>query len=226
MIELNEFDISYKEYQKLVFRQTLLFCVFPYIALWLFMTIMSNLPSVASLGLLIFLLGIAYLVYRMTGHQYGVSPKNTWLYQKRKISFDADKVHFHAEDGLEAHIPLSHILKIDRSGGYYRLFFLNRFTAYILIPVSAFHSEEDRMRFETEILMKISPRATLWKKIGITLLILVCLGYVGWALMLRSNRANSGRCCEIRHTVPTEQISMLLTTNNHLNLCDLRALRG
>ena len=209
MIELNEFDIPRKELLKLLFRQILIPCG-ALIAFWFF-PVAQGTPMTASLIILIaYLVLIGWLCW-LVCYQHGLSSKNTFLYQKRKISFDADKIHVHAEDGSEVHILLSHILQIDRYGAYYRLFFLHRL-AYIPIPVSAFRSEEDRIRFETEVVKKISPRATLWRRLGICLLILACIGFIGWGFMLRSNRVKSGRCCEFRHSVPVEQ----LAAYNHL----------
>jgi len=115
----------------------------------------------------------------MMCYQNGLSPNNTILYQKRNISFEVDKFRVQAEDGSEACILLKHMLQANRSGDYYRLFLWNRMV-YLLIPVSAFRSEEDRIRFETEILgnkmKKESSHAILWKRIGVFFCMLACVG--------------------------------------------------
>ena len=210
MIELNEFAIPRREYLKLIAWQTLPLGLM-FIALWLsFVAI--GIPTFMSLIILFFYLALIGGIFWSICYQYGLSPKNTFLYQKRKISFDTDKIHIHVEDGFETHFLLSYILRVDRTGNYYRLFSLN-YHFHFLIPVSAFRSEDDRKRFETEIVQKISPRATLWKWLGICLIILFCVGFFGWSMKMKSNRA--GRCCEFQHFIPVEQFA-----DNHHSLSE------
>jgi len=98
----------------------------------------------------------------------------THLFQKRKVSFADDKFHIQCEDGSESHVLLSHVIKADRLGEYYRLF-LNRLN-FSPILVSAFRSEEDRLRFETEILGdKLKANTIPWKAILIFLVVSACL---------------------------------------------------
>jgi len=110
------------------------------------------------------------------------SAKEPHLYQKRKLTFDAGKFHIQLEDGSESSILLSHIVVADRMGDYYRLF-LSKVVFYP-IPVSAFRSEEDRTRFEKEILGdKLKTQTFPWRATLIFLLVSACL--LGSAWMLR-----------------------------------------
>lgn len=191
MIELDEFDIPRRKYLELLSRQlgALYYMEFvAYVALMLIMGIMTGdwwyyLPA-SVIGLPF----IWYGVRQTLCYHYGLSPENTFLYQKRKIVFDADKFHIQAEDGSEVHASLNHILQADRLGGYYRLLLLHR-VAYFLIPISAFCSAEDRLRFETEILgnkMKTRSQTILRKAIRIFGLLLVLVCIVGCAYMFQT----------------------------------------
>ena len=184
MVELDEFEISRREYLKLHFLKTPDILLFVFAVTYILFCVIVGMHWI----LLFFVLIICYATYRLQCYQFALSPKNTFLYQKRKISFDADKFHVQIEDGSEAHVLLSHILRADRSGRYYRLFFPNRFTFHI-IPDSAFRNEEDRVRFETEILgnkmKKESTCAVLWKRIGVFIFLLACVSLICLAFGIR-----------------------------------------
>jgi hypothetical protein len=123
------------------------------------------------LGIFLFVLIVCTILpYFLCWHYF--PEKHTHLYQKTTISFDVDKLHILCEDGLESHILWVHIVKADRIGNYYRLY--QHDFSYVPVLVSAFHSEEDRMRFETEILGdKLKPFP--WKRHVVTLLICTCV---------------------------------------------------
>ncbi|MGL4943498.1 MAG: hypothetical protein ACRC46_09945 [Thermoguttaceae bacterium] len=151
-IELDEYAITRSDYAKLIFRSSVKRCFWvgfcgamALLALailsgnWFFLTI--TLPI---------LLGVIGVVCTIQCWYNVPSPKAVHLYQKRKTSFDEDQFHIKAEDGSESHLSLSHIEYADRCWRYYRLF-LNK-VSYVPIPTSAFRTEDDRRRFETEIL--------------------------------------------------------------------------
>jgi hypothetical protein len=102
------------------------------------------------------------------------SAKDTTTYQKRKISFDTDKFHIQTDDGSESHILLTHFPKVYRLGNYYCVFLDT--ASFMPIPVTAFRSEEDRIRFETEIFGdKFKTNSFSWKPLLIFLLVSACL---------------------------------------------------
>jgi hypothetical protein len=51
-----------------------------------------------------------------------LSTQDTHVYQRRKMSFDTDKIHVQSEDGSEVHITWNHIMKVKRLGNYYCLY--------------------------------------------------------------------------------------------------------
>jgi hypothetical protein len=188
MIELDEFDIPHREHAKLVFRQALMSGILPLACLVAYMISLTIVGMwVLSLFTLFGTIVAVCLICITLYHAHALSQKHAHLYQKRNISFDADKFHIHAADGSEVHVLLNHILRADRFGDYYRLFFLNAGTCFF-IPVSSFRSEEDRVRFETEILgskMKVSHRINFWY--NVCMLLFVCLFGFTLALIMASS---------------------------------------
>jgi hypothetical protein len=153
MIELNEFDYPRREYVKMIRPYLLRGCYWglAYIA---FVLSAWLLDFDGGLFMFLFLFVCPFSLYisytYLNGWFFAASAKDTHFYQKRTMSFDADKFHVQEEDGSESHISLNQILRADCYGNYYRLF-LNNY-CMLPVPVSAFRSDEDRMRFETEIL--------------------------------------------------------------------------
>ena len=176
MIELDEFAMTRNDFFWLIFRHTLTrFCwAYAYVAVS-FIALMILHDDLAALLVILPGVLIAYsILHFITCRYYLPSAKETHCYQKRKISFDADKFHIQCEDGSESHILLSHVVAADRLCGYYRLF-LNKIN-FSPVLVSAFRSEEDRLRFETEILGdKLKTKTVPLKAIFIFLLVTVCL---------------------------------------------------
>jgi len=176
MIELDEFSMSRNDYYRLIFRHSLkkLCWVYAYVAVIL----TALMIPFGNWGFLLIVLMGTLIVYSILFfiqcRNTLPSVKETHLFQKRKISFGDDKFHIQCEDGSESHVLLNHVIKADRMGDYYRLF-LNKLN-FCPILVSAFRSEEDRIRFETEILgVKLKANAVPWKAIFIFLLISACL---------------------------------------------------
>ena len=176
MIELDEFAMTRNDYFRLIFRHTLKrYCwAYAYVAV-IFIALMILCDDLTALVVILPGILIAYSILMYAQSRYYLpSAKETHFYQKRKITFEDDKFHFHCEDGSESHVLLSHVVVADCLCGYYRLF-LNKIN-YCAILVSAFRSEEDRLRFETEILGdKLKTKAVPWKAILIFLVVSACL---------------------------------------------------
>jgi hypothetical protein len=153
MIELNEFEYPRREYVKMIRPYLLQGCFW---GLAYFVFVLCAWLLVLDGGFFVFTFFIVcpvclWVSYaNLNGWFFASSAKDTHVYQKRKMSFDTDKFHIQEEDGSESHTLLNQILHADRHGNYYRLF-LNNY-CMLPVPVSAFRSEDDRIRFETEIL--------------------------------------------------------------------------
>jgi hypothetical protein len=185
MIELDEFEFPRRELIKLFFRQLLWsYCkAFAYVAVFaVALAIFSNVwfaPVIVSTVVFFF---ACLITGSVRYFQYVPSAKETQFFQKRKISIDADKLHIQTEDGSEAHALLTHYPKVNRLGNYYCVY-VNA-ASYMPIPVTAFRSEEDRIRFETEIFGDVfKGNSIFWKPILIFLLVSVCL--IGSAYSIR-----------------------------------------
>ena len=100
---------------------------------------------------------------------------------KRKMTFENGFYHIVVEDGSEGKGPLSHFVRASMSRGYYLLHMSN--TYFYPIPFTAFRSEGDKVRFETEILGdKLKKETSPWK--SIFLLLLLSAGLLALAYML------------------------------------------
>jgi hypothetical protein len=176
MIELDEFAMTRNDYFRLIFRHTLkIVCWgYAYVAVILIaLMIPSGNWYFLFVSLVVTLIVYSILLFILCRYLLP-SAKETHFYQKRKISFDVDKFHIQCEDGSESHILLSHVVRADIAGNFYRLYLNKR--NYSAILVSAFKSEEDRLRFETEILGdKLKTQAVPWKAILIFLVVSACL---------------------------------------------------
>ena len=176
MIELDEFTIPRNDLFRISFWTSLkrLFWYFAYMTtIFIALGIISD-NWIFSLAGIPTLWIVIPIVHYITVWKAIPPMKETHNYQKRKLSFDAEKFHMQAEDGSESHILRNHIVRVSRLGGYYCLFF-NKVSC-CPVPVSAFRSEEDRMRFETEILGdKLKAGSIPWKRIIVFLLVSACL---------------------------------------------------
>jgi hypothetical protein len=128
------------------------------------------------------LLALIFLIAAYcTGRYCAYSKENHVLFQKRKMTFGNDMYHIICEDESEGHGPLSHFYKTELFCDYY-LLYMSNMTCYP-IPVSAFRDEEERTRFETEILGdKLKTKVIPWKGILLFLWLSACL--LGTAFML------------------------------------------
>ena len=193
MIELDEFEISKKEYLKLIYRPVnetyywdipcslLLFIAFAIVFDNWFIPALFCLP-LCVLALLAALYNNRWFYYLVTKD---TSIKETHFYPKPKISFDAEKIHVQHEDGSEDHHLLSHVRRVGRFGNYYCLFLNKGSCGPIPVPFFAFRSEEDQKQFEEVVCDKVPSFMPLWKKIVIFLLISMFLlgGAFGWRIM-------------------------------------------
>ena len=171
MIELDEFKIKGKEYVWLIFWLGVPYKLvgLAYVTLFLCACAIVSDRWVFTIGFSVTLVVCVLVSLYCTGREYAYSKENNAVTQKRKMSFGNGIFHILEEDGLEAQVPLSRIYEANIFRGYYWLF-TNSTTDY-LIPISAFRSEEDRMRFEMEILGdKLKPSAIPWKHLFIILL--------------------------------------------------------
>jgi len=184
MIELDEYSIPRNDYFQLTFRHLLkrIIWVLAYGAVvFAVMSIFYGCWFPLYAGFPVTLIVVTIICY-IQSWNYVPSAKEPHHYQKRKLTFDAGKFHVQLEDGSESHVLLSHVVMADRMGDYYRLF-LSKIVFYP-VHVSAFRSEEDRTRFEKEILGdKLKTQTFPWKATLIFLLISACL--LGSASMLR-----------------------------------------
>ena len=184
MIELDEFEFKAKECFRLMFWTHAVKALW----VWAYLTIFMCAGAIV-LGDWMFpvifsvVLAITFLVSSyFEGRYYAYSKENNAVFQKRRWTFGNSTYHIVCEDGTEAQGPLSHIYKADIWCDCYCIFVSNMM--YYPIPFSAFRSEEDRIRFETEILGdKLKTKAIPWKKILVFLLVSAFL--IGLALLLR-----------------------------------------
>ena len=182
MIELDEFELSEKHMVHMVGW----FGVVCELWIWAYLTVFLLAVYVISPGnwiftpiffavLMAFSLLTFYFIWRYC--DYSCLPK-------LKMAF-GEGMYRMVSDGSEVQKPLSDIVKADISNDSYRLF-MNKMV-YYPIPITAFRSEEDRIRFETEILGDKLKRFSIpWKTVIIFLLVSACV--LGLALMLRLSR--------------------------------------
>lgn len=172
MIETNEYEFPAGDYFRMMFRHQLkiYFWAWSYLSVFLCsLAIFSGewCFSVSSISAVaIFFLAAAYFRAR----NFAYSTENRSALQKRTMRFDENMYHLVGEDGTEARGPLEHIHRADIACGYYRLY-INKINYYV-IPWTAFRSEEDRGRFENEILGdKLKRKSIPWKRMILFLLI-------------------------------------------------------
>jgi hypothetical protein len=185
MIELNEFEFPAKDFLRIYrwqlgihscwvgcYASVIVLCASIVLDVWIILPITMV------------ILGIVYFIQIYFMSRYFAFSKNSIImFQKRKLSFDDRKYYVTKEDGSEGNGPLSHFLYA-RVGKDYYLLYINGFN-YLPIPKSAFRSEEDRLRFEAEILIPaLKKKPSIWKPLVIFLIISAVL--IGTGLVLRS----------------------------------------
>ena len=178
MIELDEFEFPAKDYFWMTFWSVLswLLYIFAFLTVFLFSwALVSNnwmLPIIISA----LLFGISPFFAYLSAY-WSV---DCILTLKRKMTFENGFYHIVLEDGSEGKGPLSHFAKASMSRGYYLLYMSNMYV--YPIPFTAFRSEEDRVRFETEILGdKLKKETISWKSTFLFLLLsagLLALAYL------------------------------------------------
>ena len=187
MIELDEFEFPAKDYFRMEFWQRAVrsFWVWAYLTVFFYAVYYGVLqddvffPTFMSIWLIVALLAIAYFMGRSNAY----SKTNRAVLQKRKMSFGGGKYHIACADGTEGQGPLDHLHMAYILCGYYCLFVSS--VNYYAVPLTAFRSEEDRMRFETEILGdKLKKRLFPWKRIVIFLIVSSLM--IGLACLLRN----------------------------------------
>jgi hypothetical protein len=181
MIELNEFEFPAKDFLRMCRRQQGIkfFLVWAYASVFMYSLAIAEedwiTSSCFSAVMALFLFLVSYFVSRY----YAFSKKNLAMFQKRTWSFDEQKYYVITEDGSEGSGPLSTFISADVWNDYYRLY-VGTFACFPILK-SAFRSEEDRRRFETEILAPIL-RKKSWKRYVIFVIISALLLGTGFAL--------------------------------------------
>ena len=180
MIELNEFSFPAEDYFRLALRRALgrFGWIFAYVCS---ITGFTMLPAgnagtwavmMISFGILILL--SAYVA----GRRYVYAKENAAIYQKRKMTFDAGMGHYVCEDGTEAKFPLTQVSRVMMWRDYYLLYV----TKNNFVPVlrGAFASEDDRRRFEAEVVRGKMKKSGFVKYVVIYLVITAALMTVGF----------------------------------------------
>ncbi|MGL6194999.1 MAG: YcxB family protein [Thermoguttaceae bacterium] len=129
-----------------------------------------------SLLSFILMLVVVYSILVVQFIMFLLSKHANTIQRKRQFSFDSEMMHILLEDGSNSSTKLDHIVASKRSGNYYKLF-LNNYQ-FVPIPVDAFRSQEDREKFETEILGKTFTKNTLFSKKTLVFLALIVLFFV------------------------------------------------
>ena len=205
MIELKEYDLPVEDYYRLISRPARN-CFF-----WGLAYGCSVIGSFGALtgdwdvwacGVIIFLVFSAIIYFFWAGYirRMAFSPENKAALQKRKFTFGDGTYHILCEDGSESRGPLSHFVRAEIVGDDY-LLYLGKFHFYP-ISRSAFLSEEDRARFETEILGGKMGKPNYGKKLAIFLVVMAILFGTGFALRGYVSRGEEAECPGV--SVPEE----------------------
>jgi hypothetical protein len=206
MIELDEFEFSAKDYYRIVFWQLAVhyFRTWAYLTVFLlaiYVVVLDELffPICVSTVLAVSLLIITYFTARF----YAYSKTSNAILQKRKMSFGDGMCNLTCKDGTESRGPLNHFHGASIFYGHYCLFMHGG--QYYPIPFAAFRSEEDRTKFETEILGgKLKTKSIPWKQIAVFLLFSVCMFGAAYAFRVNIDPDN-GACCIIERVVTAFQ---------------------
>jgi len=155
MIELDEFELPPKEYFQLVFWDTLTyslrFCAYMSVFLFFLAIIFAHWTVWAVTFIISLLLPVFCLIFSYSaGKDWTYSLPTDHAFPKKKITFENGMYHVVCKNGSESKGPLSNFYEADVRRGYYRLFMDKVY--YMVIPATAFRSEDDRVRFEIEIL--------------------------------------------------------------------------
>ncbi len=184
MIELDEFDFPAKDYFRVRFSRQgkTLFWFWAYLGVFWLAIALINDAWIFAFAEIVVVGVVFYALNLFISRYYAFSKENRSMLQKRKITFVGQKYHIVCEDGSESQGPMEHFLRVDLRDNYYRLW-LNRLR-FMPIPVSAFRSDEDRKRFEMEILgEKLKKKSFPWKAMIVFLTVSVLL--IGLGCLLR-----------------------------------------
>lgn len=182
MIELKEYSFPADDYFHLMLRSVLklYMWVFAYAGaflgfLWL------PLGEVVIFIVSMILIGITLFLVAYVGVWWSVDSKeNAAVLQKRKMTFDAGMCHYVCEDGTEVKLPLAQIFRVDVLQDYYLLYIMK--FGYIPVPRDAFASEDDRPRFEAEVVRGKTRKSGFVKHVAIYLVITAMLAAAGFAM--------------------------------------------
>ncbi len=138
-----------------------------------------------SIGATIFLLVPLAVFFGVLAYfharKYAYSKKPPFIWQKRTMKFGEGSYFLDCEDGTKGQGPLANIIRVDIADGFYRLHLGSG--GHFLVQQSTFQSEEDRKRFETEIIgAKMRVRQWPWKHIAFFIVFSVLV--IGLALCM------------------------------------------
>ncbi|MDR3197709.1 MAG: hypothetical protein LBU34_07550 [Planctomycetaceae bacterium] len=191
MIELNEFEFPAKDFLRICRWQNGIHCCW----VWCYVNVILLPLFIASnewirCPIAMVITGIVFFIFNYFMSRYYAFSKNfISMFQKRKLSFDDWKYYATTEDGSEGSGPLSHFQYAGVWKDYYLLYIVP--SGFVPIPKSAFQSEEDRLRFETEILIpRLKKKPSFWKPVVIFLIISAVLIGTGFVLRSTANFSN------------------------------------
>lgn len=182
MLELNEFAFPSRDYYRLTLRRTATRFA------WFFLYGCSAAGCLGLMGgdmfiLLLWVIGagvIFSLATFLIAWRFVYAKENATIFQKRNVTFDSGFCHYMLEDGTESRFPLNTISFIEAWDDYY-LLYLTKHT-YMPVLRAAFRSDDDRQRFEAEVVAGKAKQPNVAKDIVIYLLITATLLAAGYWL--------------------------------------------
>ena len=182
MIETKEFDIPSKFLFGLMFRQ--LMVIFGWISMYssvvLFALGIIDGDLQYYMLLVVAMAGFFLTFAGFYARTLAFAKENHPITQRRTMKFGDGKYFIDCEDGTQVQAPLTRFHRAKMLCGCYLLYVNQK--GYFLVPKTAFRTEEDRKRFETEILGdKLQVASLPWKKVGGLLLFSAIV--IGYALL-------------------------------------------
>ena len=179
MIELNEFSFPADDYFRLVLRRLLsrLGWLFAYGGSVMGFLLLPVGHTGIWGGWMVFSGVLLLLTACAAARKFVYAKENAAIFQKRKMTFDAGMCHYVCEDGTEAKFPLTQISRVAVWRDYYLLYVTKH--NYVPVPRGALASEDDRRRFEAEIVRGKEKKSGFVKHAVIYLAITAALAYVG-----------------------------------------------
>lgn len=155
MIELDEFSLPLEyyfwglvqRYAKIFLWELAYFAVFIGI-LWL----RARIGAVVALFWFAIFASVLFAVTAVRTLLSFYNIKSAKLVQKRKFTFDDKMLHTLCEDGSNSNLGWEHIVKATKTDKCYQLYWNH--INYVPVLISAFRSEDDKIRFEKEFLGK------------------------------------------------------------------------